>query len=90
MKLCIDCRYYGVKQPDRDGPCAKPHIPQFGASLMCTHPSTDGEVSPVDGKPSRFLHETLAYKQRLYPHWIAVIAGRCGTRARHFEAKEAD
>jgi len=50
------------------------------------HPSTISEIDPVDGKPRRYMRNSLAYNQRQYPHFLAVIAGRCGSRARYFEA----
>lgn len=85
MKLCIDCRYYGMPASERPGRIRHP-----GDSDMCVHPSTISEIDPTDGKPIRYAREASAYSQRQYPHWFAVLAGRCGSRARFFEAKEAD
>jgi len=49
------------------------------------HPSTVSEIDPVDGETRRYTRNALAYNQRQYPHWMAIVVGRCGTRARFFE-----
>lgn len=80
MKLCKDCRYYGMPAAARPG-----RIRQAGDSDMCVHPSTISEIDPVDGKPIRYPGAASAHTQRRYSHWFAVLAGRCGSRARFHE-----
>lgn len=70
-KLCIDCRFFGGS----------------AHSSNCMHPRTVSEVSPVTGEDYRDRVRALAHNQRMFPVWIAVIAGECGTSARWFEPK---
>jgi hypothetical protein len=83
VKLCIYCRHYGENEALKGAPV----IRQRGESGLCMHPSTISEIDPVDGEARRYQRNALAYNQRQYPHFIAIIAGRCGTRARFFEER---
>ncbi|RAR51667.1 hypothetical protein C7401_13627 [Paraburkholderia unamae] len=87
MKLCINCRYYGGRKRRAPDQLV---VPQPGESRLCLHPSTITEIDPEDGEPRRYSRNALAYNQRQYPHWFAVLAGRCGTRARFFEPMEGE
>ncbi|WP_369070782.1 hypothetical protein [Burkholderia gladioli] len=87
--LCIRCRHYGENLPPPPGPNGRPGIRQPGAGRMCMHPSTSDGASPVDGSPMRYMRDATAHGQRSYPHWIAVLTGRCGSRARFFERGSA-
>lgn len=85
MKLCIDCRFYGMPATERPG-----RIRQPGDSDMCVHPSTISHIDPVDGKPVRYASQASAHQQRDVPHLIARLTRCCGSRARFFEAREVE
>lgn len=87
MRLCINCRFYAGLHARVPG---KLVIRQPGESKFCLHPSTISEIDPVDGEPRRYSRNALAYNQRQYPHWIAVLVGRCGSRARFFEPQDGE
>lgn len=90
VKLCIDCRFYGNNAPGiEEGSKEFLRLHMSGATNFCLHPSTIGEIDLVDGNPRRYSPNALAYSQRQYSHWYAVLAGRCGSRARFFEPLEA-
>jgi hypothetical protein len=83
--FCKDCRYFGANLPSDSGLPIK----QSGESDLCKHPSTISEIDPTNGKPRRYSRNALAYNQRQYPHFFAVLAGRCGARGRFFQPKRS-
>lgn len=89
MRLCVECRFFATSASSLSSKPATrpgvPTIPQPGGSHLCMHPSTVSEIDPVDGETRRYTRNALAYNQRQYPHWMAIVVGRCGTRARFFE-----
>ncbi|HDR9028730.1 TPA: hypothetical protein QDB14_002929 [Burkholderia vietnamiensis] len=88
MKLCVDCRFYGMlpaPPASRDG---RPLIPQPGSSSLCLHPSTSEGVSLTTGEPIRYASRASAEYQRSIPHLVAIWTGACGSCGRHFEHKD--
>lgn len=91
MRLCRDCRYFGVNA-NRARVAASTgvraaQIPQPGTGLLCLHPNTVSAIDPTNGKVLRSTG-ALAYNQRQFPALLARLFNKCGTSARWFELTE--
>ncbi|MBY4866760.1 hypothetical protein K6W76_09590 [Burkholderia anthina] len=90
MKLCVDCRFYGMNVPAQIAHAGQLVISQPGAGLLCLHPSTSEGFSLTTGESIRYASTASADYQRSIPHLIATWTGACGIRGRHFEPKDPE